>query len=162
MKLLKRIETIVHLCLLVCLLSGCGISLDKPPFVYTFRQECCNISKVEICAYEHEYDADGGLMMPLAEIKDDDINAFLDDIRTLDCYDAFHYDPIDSFGEIIIRIQYIDGEAEIIGMYNIGWLSEDHKLEFTDYYFHYDALSDVIAKYVDPQLLSEYCVHFQK
>ena len=51
MKSLKQIVIITNLLALLCLLSGCGISIDKSPFTYTFRQTRSNISKIEICAY---------------------------------------------------------------------------------------------------------------
>ena len=162
MKFVKRIVVFFVFLALLCTLVGCGLSFDKPPFSYTFRQDRSNITKIEICAYEHEYAKDGGPMTPLAEIAEEDVDSFLDDIQALDCREFIMYDSIVSYGDLIVRILYSNGEAEIIGMYNIGWMSADNVLELTRYWFHYDDISEVIARYVDPRFLADYCGHFKR
>ena len=162
MKMEKRFVIACSIIFLACLLIGCEISFDKPPFSYTFRQERSNITKIEICAYEHEYDQDGGKMTPLAEIAEIDIDSFLDDIQALDCKEFVMYDSIISYGEVIIKIAYLNKETEIIGLYNIGWISSDNELIRTNYRFHYNDVSKVIAKYVDPTILADYCEYFAK
>lgn len=133
---------------LLWMLAGCGISFDKPPFSYTFRQDRSNITSIEICAYEHEYDKDGGTMTPLAEIPPEDFDAFLDDIQALNCYEtALMLDTPMGYGKIVVRIMYHNGEGEIIGTENIGWLHSDNTLELSKYYFYPSDLYSVITKY---------------
>ena len=156
MKIMKRIIVLCGVISLLSILHGCGLSFDKPPFSYSFRQERSNISSIEICTYEHEYDKDGGTMTPLAEIATEDIDAFLDDLQALDCYEtALMLDTPMGYGKIVVKIMYNNGDGEIIGTENVGWLHSDKTLELTKYYFYPSDLCSVITKYADIQILVE-------
>lgn len=130
---------------------------SKPEtFTYTFRQERQNMEKVEICAYTHEYDGDGGSREPLLVLPESEIDALWTDILALDCHEFILLDSILSYGSLVITITYINGEIEMIGIYNIGWISADGTLTTTLQRFGITEICAIIIKYADEKILSEY------
>ena len=59
------------------------------------------------------------------------------------------------YGDVVICITYYDGEKEVIGITNIGYISPDGKWHLTKEYFDIEDIRGVINKYVDPEILSE-------
>ena len=132
------------------------------PFKHTFRQDRQNVEKVEICAYEHEYDGDGGTRESLFVLPESDVDGILADILSLDCRKFILLDPILDYGPLVITITYTDGEIEMIGFYNIGWFSPDGSLDTTLNRFDYTEVCELMAKYADPEILAEHYEYFPK
>ena len=138
---------IVIAVVVLVLLSGC----ENESFTHEFRQEQANIKQVEICAYERV----DRVLTPIIKLSNDDINALLNDIRALDCHEFFPLDTPRNYGDVVICITYYDGEKEVIGITNIGYISPDGKWHLTKEYFDIEDIRGVINKYVDPEILSE-------
>ena len=139
---------IVIAVVVLMLLSGC----ENESFTHEFRQDQANIKQVEICSYEHV----GRVLTPIVKLSNDDINALLNDIRALDCHEvSFPLDTPRTYGDVVICITYYDGETEVIGITNIGYISPDGKWHLTKEWFDIEDIRSVINKYVDPEILSE-------
>ena len=147
--LIQMIASLVLLCLVM---TGC----KRETFSYSLRQDQSNIDKVEICTYDH----DAGMRSVLVELSDRDSNELLSAISSLECHKSFPLEPILSYGDIVICITYFDGEVEMIGIYNIGWITPDGDLNTTLYYFNIQDIRKLIAQYVDPDILAEVSEEF--
>ena len=144
--------TVIIYVVVLMLLSGC----ENKSFTHEFRQDQANIKQVEICSYEHAYKYIDRVLTPIVKLSDEDSNALLNDIRALDCHeDSFPLDTPRTYGDVVICITYYDGETEVIGITNIGYISPDGKWHLTKEYFDIEDIRSVINKYVDPEILSE-------
>ena len=144
----KTLYAIVIAVVVLMLLSGC----ENKSFTHEFRQDQANIKQVEICAYERV----DRVLTPIIKLSNDDINALLNDIRALDCYEyVFPYDTPRNYGDVVICITYYDGEKEIIGTTNIGYILPNGEWRSTKEYFKWGEIRGVVNKYVDPEILSE-------
>ena len=143
----KTLYAIVIAVVVLMLLSGC----ENKSFTHEFRQEQANIKQVEICAYEHV----DRVLTPIIKLSNDDINALLNDIRALDCHEFFPLDTPRNYGDVVICITYYDGEKEVIGITNIGYISPDGKWHLTKEYFDIEDIRGVINKYIVPEMSSE-------
>ena len=144
----KTLYAIVIAVVVLVLLSGC----ENESFTHEFRQDQANIKQVEICAYEHV----GRVLTPIVKLSNDDINALLNDIRALDCHEvSFPLDTPRTYGDVVICITYYDGETEVIGITNIGYISPDGKWHLTKEYFDIEDIRGVINKYIVPEMSSE-------
>ena len=150
------------LLLLIFIIASCSAFSKREPFKHTFRQDRQNVEKVEICAYEHEYDDNGGTRESLFVLPESDIDGIWADILSLECRKFFPYDPILSYGRLVITITYKDGETEMIGPHNIGWFSPDGSLDTTLNRFDYTEVYEIMAKYADPEILAEHYEYFPK
>ena len=148
----KTLYAIAIAVVVLMLLSGC----ENESFTHEFRQDQANIKQVEICAYEHAYEYIDRVLTPIVKLSDEDSNALLNDIRALDCYEyVFPLDTPRNYGDVVICITYYDGETEVIGITNIGYISPDGKWHLTKEYFDIEDIRGVINKYIDPEILSE-------
>jgi hypothetical protein len=140
--------TIIALSMLIFIISSCN-QYEGP---YTFwRQDSSNIEKIEICSYDEKT----GIRTFLAEIPDTEIEEFVEKLSELDCSEYYPFDPIRGYGEIQVCIIYSDGEIELIGFLNIGYISPDGTDHITNYCVDDPKdLFDLICEHVDPELLS--------
>ena len=143
----KTLYAIVIAVVVLMLLSGC----ENESFTHEFRQDQANIKQVEICAYERV----DRVLTPIIKLSNDDINALLNDIRALDCHEFFPLDTPRNYGDVVICITYYDGEKEVIGITNIGYISPDGKWHLTKEWFDIKDIYGVINKYIVPEILSE-------
>ena len=149
MKTVKLTSVLLLIVLFALALTGCGY--DKP-YYHQFRQPRENVEKVEICTFD-EYKIE--IIEPIAKLSDTEIDSFLNDISLLEGYKFAMFDPILSYGDLAIVISYTNGEKEIIGLTNIGFLSPDGELTTSSYSYHFEDIIDIMVKYVDKNLLDE-------
>jgi hypothetical protein len=143
---------VAGLMLLCVAMTGC----KEEPFSYSLRQDRRNIDKVAICTYDHG----AGTRSVLVELSDGDSDKLVSAICALECHKAFPLDPILSYGDVVICITYLNGEIEIIGIYNIGWITPAGDLNTTLYYFDIQDIRSLIAQYVDSDILAEVSEEF--
>lgn len=160
------------LLLIACLLlsfvfTGCDIGSSQPE-VHSFRQDCDNVVKIEICSYDHSkmtrtwqaQFVDEDCFSPLVQLSGEDCDSLFQDILSLEIKKFYMIDPILDYGDVVILIHYADNEIEMIGITNIGWISPDGKLHTTDKHFEITAICDVISKYVDADVLDDVSDYF--
>ena len=141
---------------LVVLVSMMGCASDDP-FQYQFRQDRDQIEKVEICAlYQYET-----IIEPLVSLTEDKIDAILSDLSSLECWEKSRLDTPREFGRIIICIRYLDGESEIIGTINNGWITPEGDRNLSWNRFRFPDLREVLFKYVDAETLAAIDPDFQ-
>ena len=133
---------------LLCMLTGCY----SEPFTYEFRQPRSNVEKVEICAYDHKEST----KEVLVQLDEETADALFADLQALPCVEGFTIDAPNSYGPVVIFITYLDGEEEMIGIYNIGWRDADGKLHTSNMNFHIPDMRALIPKYVDAELIAEF------
>lgn len=142
---------------LVVLVSMMGC-VSSDPFQYQFRQDRDQIEKVEICAFDYYQTK---TVTPLKSLTGDDIDAILSDLSSLECWKLSGLDSPRSYGDILICIHYLDGEIEIIGTVNIGWIASNGDWHITLNFFRYDELREILIKYVDAETLAAIDPDFQ-
>ena len=136
--------------LLIIVILGSLTGCSSEPFQYTFRQERNNVEKIEICAFDYSH---GKTIEPLISLTDDDIDAILSDLSSLECWKLSGLDSPRGYGKIIICIHYLDGEIEVIGTTNIGWITPDGNWHLTMNVFIYPEIKALLLKYVDADVL---------
>ena len=145
MNLLKRISTALLMITVMTSITGC----QDEPIPYAFRQDKSNIEKVEICTHDFK---NGRKVEPLVTFSGSDADEILADISTLECY-WLGFDASREFGEIIICITYFDGEVEVIGTTNNGWIEPDGDWNVARHCCRSSDLRLFLRKYVDPNTL---------
>ena len=143
---------IVIAVVVLMLLSGC----ENESFTHEFRQDQANIKQVEICSYKHAYEYIDRVLTPIVKLSDEDSNALLNDIRALDCYEyVFPYDTPKDYGDVVICITYYDGEREIIGITNIGYILPNGEWYSTKEYFNWGEIRGLVNKFLVLEMSSE-------
>jgi hypothetical protein len=150
---------VTRLCLLfliiavLTLIAGC----EDTSFQYTFRQDRSNVDKVDICAcdaYHRE------IKEPLISLTGDDIDAILSDLSSAECWRYSGFDSPRGYGDILICIKYLDGEIEVIGQKNVGWITPNGEWNYSMYFFRAKDLYEILCKYIDANVLAEVSEYF--
>lgn len=145
----KSITCLVLVILLASLFFGC--KTYEEPYTF-FRQEHENVAKIELCAYDHKND----IRTPIATITEEQEGALLAELALLRCKTYFPGDHSRSYGRFQICITYTDGELELIGPYNIGYVTANGLACLTNYYPASEQdLWDLISKYVNEDILAQ-------
>ena len=136
---------------LMLVILVCVTSCDSKPFQYTFRQDRSCIEKVEICPFEYRGKK---IKEPWVTLTGDDIDAILEDITSMDCWKLSPMDTPREYGDLLICIYYTDGEIEVIGTLNCGWVTPDGDWYVELWHFRFEDLSEVLLKYVDADVVA--------
>jgi len=131
----------------LAVLAGCG-DYNGP---YPFRQDLGNVTRVEIYQYNHALQE----QKLIAQLSDSDLQQFLSELDDLHVGTYGMGDHPRSYGLLIICLVYADGEIEKIGLTNIGYITSDGREELTHYLYDAKELFDLLAKYVDSEILSD-------
>lgn len=142
-------RTFALLLMLAVLASVTGC--ESKSFQYTFRQNRNNVEKVEICAFDYSQEK---TVEPLRSLTGDDIDAILSDLSSMECWKQSGLDSPRSYGDILICIHYLDGEIEVIGTVNIGWITPNGDWHLTMNFFKFNDLREILLKYVDADTLA--------
>lgn len=140
----NRLLSILLMSILV--FSGCFFNTAEP---YQFRQGLDQITTIEILRKEYD-STNTDTPMNVIHTVDSSVHMdFVDDLLKIEG-GRIGLDPGTGFGMYIIRITYKDGEIEMIGNYNNGYITPDGKLHQDIYAFDakqfYAFLSDVLGK----------------
>lgn len=134
-------KLLLTLVIMLTVLTGCF--LNKTIY-HSFRQDRSDIEKVEICTYNH----DSGVRTPIVQLSDEYVEMLLAELSALECrYISPFGPPILTYGDKVICITYLDGEVELIGEYNIGWISSEGKSHRLNYHFELLGIREIIEKY---------------
>lgn len=134
-------KLLLTLVIMLTVLTGCF--LDKT-FTYSFRQDRSNIEKVEICAFDYY---NGKEITPITQMRGESVDILLAELSVLKCYLVTPFDPTITFGDKVICITYLNGEVEVIGKYNVGWISDDGKWHYSRYCFESRGINAIIERY---------------
>ena len=134
--------------LCVVLLVAVGCSSEGP---YTFRQDSSKIDKVEI----YKIDDQTNTKTAIVQLSDEAGQLLVSELATMTCNRFGSGDHPRRYGQLAIGITYSDGEVEIIGLVNSGFIDVDGKEAILDYFFDAKDLYTLITKYVDPSLLPD-------
>ena len=146
MKFRRMIGSILLLVILLLTVSGC--KQYKGP--YTFRQYQSNIEKIEICSY----DSSNKTATPIVQLTDSEAKQLMQKLSAMECFD-YTSGGQREYGEAIICIYYLDGEIEIIGLRNTGWIAPNGEHELSGYAFHWGEIKEVILNLVGEDDLPE-------
>lgn len=136
--------------LLVVFAAFCGC--QKKTYVYPLEQDLDNVEKVELCRYT--YHTSDPLISSIAVLDNSEADSLLQNLGTLECYRHFG-DHTQDFGEIVVKITYTDGQAEVIGSWNTGRVDTEGKLWLTGYYFDEEAWKALLLKNISPDILAD-------
>lgn len=147
MKRRRQVRVVALFIAILVLAVGC----NDEPFQYTFRQDRNQIKTVEICSFDYY---NGKTIEPIVTLSEKQTDAILNDISSLECRaESFVVDPILTYGDVIICITYLNGEKEILGIYNIGWVTPSGEWNLTPFYFDIVAVRNLLLDYVDVSIL---------
>ena len=147
MKLQKHIASILILAMLMVVFVGC----ENKEYFYDFRQDLENVEKVSIFSNDPETDT-RTLITDLEEGNGKELTNIL---ATMKCGKYFPGDHPRHYGLLIIALTYTDGETELIGLYNTGWVAPDGVKYLSSYYFDEKEVYDLICRFVDPEMLPD-------
>ena len=138
-----RVRTIILLIMISCILSGCSLVLF-PNEPYEFRQTFDQIVSIEIL--KKEYDSTS-TDTPMNILKTIDSSMYKDVIDALSETPGGRsgMPPGTGFGLYIIRITYQDGEQEMIGNYNTGYILPNGEVHQDIYFFETEAYYSLIS-----------------
>ena len=149
-KMNRKIVCFILALFLVPTLGGC--KQYEGPYTF-FRQEHGNVEKIEICAYDHK---NNRTRTPVAILTHEQEESLLADLATLQCKQYLPGDHTRSYGRFQVCITYADGELELIGPNNIGYVTAEGVGCLTNYYpASEQELWNIIAKYVDSDALTK-------
>lgn len=146
----NRIIFSLAVILLVVFATLCGC--QKKTYAYTLEQDLDHVEKVELCRYI--YHTSDPLISPIAVLDKSEADSLLQNLGTLECYRHFG-DHTQDFGEIVVKITYTDGQAEVIGSWNTGHVDTEGKLWLTGYYFDEEAWKAFLQKNVSSDILAD-------
>ena len=136
--------------LFVLMLSTAGCTAYEGPYTF-WRQDRSHIEKVEICSY-NSFDKTQTVITTLSDTAE----ALLDEISSLECLEYFPGDHPREYGPFVVCITYSDGEMELIGFTNIGYIKPDGVRCLTEYFIaDSQEFFDVICKYVESDLVQD-------
>lgn len=140
-------------CIWILVLLLVTTSCEPYNGTYTFfRQDRSNVDKVEICSYD-SYTRTRDV---IAELSKEDGEELLTAISSLECREYCPGDHPREYGPIMVCITYYDGEIEMIGFTNIGFISPNGVRGMIPYFIgNCRELYDLICDYVDPELLPD-------
>ena len=149
----KRVCLLFLIFTVLAVVAGC----EDKPFQYTFRQDRYNVEKIEICTFDSYHRE---IKEPLICLAGDDIDAILSDLSSAECWRYSGLDSPRGYGDMLICIQYSDGEVEIIGQKNIGWITPNGEWHYTMYSFDAKDLYAILCQYISPDILAEVSEYF--
>ena len=137
-------------------LSMSLIGCNSKSFSYEFIQDQANIATVAISTLDYE----SKKMETLITLSEENIGVLINDVKSLKCREFMPIDPLLSYGDVVICITYYNGEIEVIGITNIGYIDLDGNWITTRKYFNIKDICAVISKFVDTKVLSEISDYF--
>lgn len=144
----KRFACLIWCLIMSLILVGC--TFYEGPYTF-FRQEQGNVKTIEICAY----DSNTHTRTVVSTLSEDQELPFMADLALIHCKQYFLGDHSRAYGTFQICITYADGELELIGPYNIGYVTVYGAESLTNYYpASEQQLRDLVAKYVDVGVLA--------
>lgn len=153
---MKMIKTILWLFLsmvVLAVLAGC-VDYNGP---YPFRQELSNVTNVEICEFDPDNNGNPNDRKLIVQLSDSDAQNLISELSAMNCGKFSYLGRTNNthIGLLAICITYGNGDMELIGLSNIYFITSDGKKDYTSYHFESRELYDLIAKYVDPELLPD-------
>lgn len=145
-------RNIVALAMLTAiLLSSCGTDREVR---YSFRQEFAQITSIEIAYAEDGYSDINDAMQVIKTIDPSEHRAIVDAILKISGNRVTP--PGSSFGVHIIIITYVNGEKELIGNYNNGYITPEGKLKKDRYRLNRDEFYELVSFYIGEKVTEPY------
>lgn len=130
---------------------GCSETIWTKEYEYDFLQSSENISSVKIMRYD---DKTNSIVEVIKTLDEDSGRALYEDFSATSCGKTFG-DHASGYGEVIIYIEYENGEADIIGFVNSGTVDKSGEWGVNVKYFRPDDFAMIVIKYVDRELVPE-------
>ena len=122
---------------------------------YKFRQDYDQIAKIEIVKKRIDridmVGYDPATLVILKTLDTSEHRTFIDELVKVEG-SRVGMDPSEGFGRHIIRITYRDGEVELIGHYNNGYISVDGKLHQDCYSMDKDQFLGFLSKVLEMEI----------
>lgn len=143
---IRRGGMLILTIVMIIAFSGC----NQDPYQYSFLHERDMIEKVEICSFNDT----GNTMKAILTLSEEQIDAILNDLKSLECRKESFLVQIDYYGDVVICITYRNGEKEVFGVYSIGHVSSDGVWNRRRDYFDIYEFRALILRYVDIEVLA--------
>lgn len=128
---------------------GCSETIWTKEYEYELNQSIENVTSVKIVRFD---DNTKSVMEVIKTLDDISAKELLEDISTTSCRRHFGDRPT-SYCEIIIYIEFQNGEAELIGPVVCGEKDKNGNLYQKREYFLYEDFCGVVVKYVEKDLI---------
>ena len=140
---MKKCFAVLALAIII-ILSGCYPTVKKQ---YEFRQGVDQIEKIEI-ALKEEYDLNlKEKAKILKTLNVEEHQAIVDALWATEGNEVLS-PPSRGIGSYIIQITYKNGEVELIGSYNNGYITPEGKVVQQGYKFDYDRYFEIISQFL--------------
>lgn len=143
-----KLRILFTVMLILVLTSGCSFVSDCP---YEFRQDFDQIKKIEIVKKEYDSIRTDTPIQLIKVLDESEHQAMIDAI--LDADGSYvGLEPGTGFGLYIIRIYYQNGEIELLGQYNNGYISPDGEIHQDIYAFDREDFNAIISEFLDDEI----------
>lgn len=135
---------------IIIFLTGCYPTAEKP---YEFRQSLDQIETIEI-ALKKEYDpdlADEPIVLKTLDVQEH--QAIIEALLKADG-NVVLSPPGRGIGVYIVQITYKNGELELIGEYNNGYITPEGEVVQHGYIFNREQLYEIISYFLGEQVVS--------
>ena len=150
----SRMLTVIYLVSILTQLCGCMWFQIGREYQYAFDQPFSNVVKVEVMKYHYATKKEDTYATPIIDLDLRTAESLLAEILELPCYRHI-MDPPTSFGDIILYIEYTNGEAEVLGYPQSVSVRENGQTVWKPYEFNSTQWSATLLKYVDADLVPE-------
>lgn len=150
---MKKLKKILLLSLLGVVILSVSISIirEKVPRHYRLRQPVDQVVCVQIWRWD-EMSVDTPVRTLELEMNAEEGIPFLSELMELECRYSKHNRLKNIFlSDEFVEIIYADGEIELIGRYNNGWIEKDEELYYGGIWFPGSAFFDLIDEYTRPR-----------
>ena len=146
--MIKRLLIIIITIVLITSLTGCMVRT----YTYELMHDVSKIDKIELLKNDDATKLKDFSFTVLHTLNDDEVERFVEKLSAIDCYKYFN-DPAGNFGELTIRIYYDNGDIEMIGIMNNGYIENGKALDRGPCFFLDEDFYGLFEEYVNPDLL---------
>lgn len=148
---MKKCVFVLLVFAMIISLSGCFFQLFQTEMPYAFRQSADQITAIEIIRKQYDSISAETPMYVLKTFEENEYQTVLDGINSVPG-GRNGLEPGRGIGLYIIRITYADGEIELLGDYNNGYISTDGKIHQDCYAFYTEEYYDLISSLLGEEI----------
>jgi hypothetical protein len=140
-----KMRVIALLVLVAIMLSGCFLRLFNTEEPYEFRQEFDQIVSIEILRIDYSYSTNSTNVIKV--IDPSMHQAVIDGLLEIPGGRVV-LDPPSDLGVYIFRIRYQDGECELIGNSNNGFVTPGGEMHEKNYVFQDEPFYELLSRFL--------------
>ena len=141
-----KLGAIILLCIFI--LTGCFYQEYEP---YEFRQDFDQIVKIEIVQKEYDSILPDTPTFVVEVLDESEHQTMIDAILSTKGFRKT-WEPNSGLGMHIIKIYYQNGEVELLGMYNNGYIPPDGEIHEDNYAFNKEEFLSLLSEWLGEEI----------